>query len=320
METCDVCNTEHTSKQGLYNHRQTKMHKDAVAALRGEDTSMTSPEGETPAREDTDTEGSETPPGSPYEPETAPSPGRGGIRGRMRAWGRGRRGGHAAPAPARSTGERTPKAPKGRGRRLPLDDDIADLYGVVGRRLERTPHYPTGRMLTFTALAAGTIIDDAVAGTLPDRALFQPLARSRSKWEPAMVIVGLPLVTFRITTILQRLDVARREGDTDTAGALNDQLAMLTEAFDFLAEEGLPLLAPGVEKARARQERKRQAMAQAFPELGVDGDVSPADALRSMLFAPPAGAVPEEEEPDDGIRNAEAFPSAFGADPSGAVA
>jgi hypothetical protein len=195
---------------------------------------------------------------------------------------------------------------------------------MVGRRLERTAHYPTGRMLQFTSLAAGTIIDEAVAGTLPDRVLFQPLARGRTKWEPVLVLVGLPVVTARITSVLNAMEQARADGELETMQALGAQLAMLTEAFDFLAEQGLPLLAPGVERARAKAEAKREAMAQAFPELGVSDQVSAAEALRSMLFAPPGGMPPpataNEEARHDGNGRAEAFSSAFGAGEPGTVA
>jgi hypothetical protein len=203
-----------------------------------------------------------------------------------------------------------------------LDEDISDLYGALGRRLERTPHYPTGRILEFTSLAAGTIIDDAVANTLPDRMLFQPLSRGRSKWEPAMVIVALPLITFRITTTLNQLDAVKLAPFDDPAqradaiARLNGQLEMLTEAFDWLAEMGLPLLAPGVEKARMKEAKRREAMAQAFPELGIADDVSAADALRSMLFTPPA----YDGGSENGNGHRENVSSPFGADGEGAVA
>lgn len=331
MKSCDICGDEfsddHSGKIKLGMHRR-KEH--GILGQAAAQRAGTSPADKAADPDDETGDGAEPeePPASPYdavEPETAPSPQRRqGLGTRIRAWGRGRRGGQSAPASARPTGETRPRRATSK-RRIPLDDDISDVWGFLGRRLERGPHYPTGRMLQFTGLAAGTIIDDGVAGTLPDRVLFQPIVRTRSRWEPVLVIVGLPIVTYRITNVLMALDVARKEGDTDQAAVLDAQLAMLTEAFDFLAEQGLPLLAPGVEKARLKAEKQRAAMAQAFPELGLDGTISAADALRRMLFEQPPGTVPgtepgPEEGQDDGIGNREAFSSAFGADTPGAVA
>jgi hypothetical protein len=193
--------------------------------------------------------------------------------------GRGR-GGSAAPA----TAERAPKRKRPTGRRVSLDTDISDIWGFAGRRLENTVHFATGRMLEYQAPAAGLILDKAVAGTLPDRVLFQPLARNRDKYEDVAFLLAGPLLTFSITTTQLQMQQALEAGDKEVFDDLARKLDMQREMFVWVASMMLPRLAEGVEKAREKKAKADAVIAQAFPDLAGD---DPIETFATMLFTPP---------------------------------
>jgi hypothetical protein len=195
--------------------------------------------------------------------------------------GRGRGGQHQAPAP----GERAPKRPaKPKGRRIALDTDISDIWAFGGRRLEGTPHYATGRMLEYQAPAAGIILDRAIAGTLPDRVLFQPLSRNRDKYEDVGFLLAGPLLTFSITATGQRIQQAAEAGDEETYNDLTGKLQVQREMFTWVLSMMLPRLAEGAKLAREKKAKADAVIADAFPELG---DEDPVEVLAAMLFKPP---------------------------------
>jgi hypothetical protein len=205
-----------------------------------------------------------------------------GLMQRIRSR-RGRsQGGGLVPASA----ERAPRNEKRRrvGRRLPLDADISDIWAFGGRRLERTPHYPTGRMLEYQAPAAGVIIDRAVAGTLPDRVIFQPLARNRDKYEDVGFLLAGPLLTFSITTTMGQMQKAADEGNQELFSELSGKLGMQREMFSWVLSKMLPRLAAGAKMAAEKKAKRDAAIADAFPELGDD---DPVEVLVTMLFQPP---------------------------------
>ena len=195
--------------------------------------------------------------------------------------GRGHDGGRQAPV----SGEKPPKRPvKSRGRRVPLDVDISDVWGFAGRRLENTPHFATGRMLQYQAPAAGLIIDRAVAGTLPDRLFFQPLARNRDKYEDVGFLLMGPMLTFAITSTGHQMEQAIVDGDKEKFDELAGKMEFLKEAFTWVASMMLPRLAEGVEKAREEKAKKDAAIKKAFPDLvGED----PIETFANMVFTPP---------------------------------
>jgi hypothetical protein len=205
--------------------------------------------------------------------------------------GRGR-GGSAAPVP----GDRPPRHAKPRGKRVALDSDISDIWAFGGRRLENTPHFATGRMLEYQAPAAGLIVDRAVAGTLPDRILFQPLARNRDKYEDVAFLLAGPLLTFSITTTGQQMEAALEAGDHEKFADLSNKMEMQKEMFVWVAKAMLPRLAEGVEKARDKKAKEDAAIAKAFPDLA--GGTDPVEEFASMLFTPPNF----EEVPQNGNR------------------
>lgn len=188
-------------------------------------------------------------------------------------------------APAPQTKERAPKR-RFSGKRVPLDTDISDAWAFLGRRLEATPHYPTGRMLQYQAPGAGVIVDKAVAGTFLDNALLQPIARSRDKYEDVAFLVAGPLVTFAMTRTLQEMEVASHDGDAEAFEALQRRFEMQQEGFDWLLAAMLPRLAEGKRIAEEKKKKEDAIVADAFPELAGTG-ISPAEALRDMLFSPP---------------------------------
>jgi len=209
----------------------------------------------------------------------------------------------AGAKPSTSTGERAPKRGGGK-RRVPLDTDISDIWAFLGRRLEAGPHFPTGRMLQLQAPASGVILDKAVAGTLPDRLVLQPLARSRDKWEDAAFLVAGPLVTYSITRTLQEMEVVRKAGDMETFGALNKRLELQKEGFEWLVRMMLPRLAVGKKKAEERKAKDDAVIADAFPELA-DTGFDPVEVLMGNLFEP-SHYVQTEGEPDVGTGTAAA--------------
>lgn len=217
----------------------------------------------------------ERPPG---ESETAPRKPKFMDRIRSRR-GRGR-GGSAAPVP----GERAPRRKRPTGRRVSLDTDISDIWGFAGRRLENTAHFATGRMLEYQAPAAGLILDRAVAGTLPDRVLFQPLARNRDKYEDVAFLLAGPLLTFSITTTGMQMQAALDRGDTEAFEDLARKLTMQREMFTWVAGMMLPRLAEGVEKAREKKAKADAVIQQAFPDLAGE---DPVETFAAMLFTPP---------------------------------
>jgi hypothetical protein len=169
-------------------------------------------------------------------------------------------------------------------RRLPLDADISDLWGFAGRRLDRTPHYPTGRMLQYQAPAAGVIIDRAIAGTLPDRVLFQPLARNRDRYEDVGFLLAGPFLTFSITTTMGQMQAAAEAGEKETWDELAARLTVQREMFTWVLQMMLPRLAVGAKLAAKKKAERDAVIAEAFPDLGAD---DPAERLAQMLFQPP---------------------------------
>lgn len=299
-KNCGVCGEElyamHVPRHMLGQHGI--MPSGKPTASRGEDSRDSSVPGQsTEPRSDAgyesgqnsttsqdDRTGVEAPPGAaevaPRKPKLMDR-----LRGRR---GRGRGGPTSVPA---STGERPPKRPKRAvGRRVALDTDISDVWGFAGRQLEGGPHFATGRMLKYQAPAAGLILDRAVAGTLPDRILFQPIARNRDKYEDVGFLLAGPMLTFTITQTQARMQMlwdARAEWgerEAEVYQELERRLLVQREMFVWVLRMMLPRLAEGVKKAREKEEKENAAIAEAFPDLGSE---DPVQVLVTNLFSPP---------------------------------
>jgi hypothetical protein len=270
---CDQCGFEAKTRMGLVGHKNRKDHQpgyvDVSRETSGDDVSRETSEPVEPAEEVAPVLVSD---------ETAPR--KPGLVERIRSRrGRGRDGGRTAPTSA----ERPPKRKRPTGRRVSLDADISDIWAFGGRRLEATPHYPTGRMLQYQAPAAGVIIDRAVAGTLPDRVLFQPLARNRDRYEDVGFLLAAPLLTASITMTMQRMQAAIDASDKDAFDQLATKLQMQREMLTWLLTMLLPRLAAGAKLAAEKKAKRDAAIADAFPDLG---DKNPAEVLADMLFTP----------------------------------
>jgi hypothetical protein len=139
-------------------------------------------------------------------------------------------------------------------------------------------------MLQYQAPAAGVIFDRAIAGTLPDRVLFQPLARNRDKYEDLGFLLAGPMLTFSITATGQRIEQAMEAGNKELYEDLIGKLQMQKEMFAWVLSMMLPRLAEGAKLAREKKAKADAVIADAFPELG---DEDPVDVLAAMLFQPP---------------------------------
>lgn len=268
---CEVCGFVAKSPLGLGGHRR-KHEAEARRAAAADAPAEPRPE--------------EPAPQLPTE-EAPRRPG--GLMGRLRSFGR------KAPAPGTPTKERAPRRPRSVGKRVALDEDISEVWGEIGQLLEGTAHYPTGRMLQFQSASVGLVLDQAVAGTLPDRLLFQPLARTKDRWEAVFAVVVPPLLTTAMTNTAREIEEARQVGDAERLGMLMARAATQRRMFEFTIRRMLISLAPQVAKVRKRKEEEAAAIAEAFPELGAG--VDPLEAMLSMLFAPPQGGM-NVDEPD----------------------
>lgn len=269
--SCEQCDKTYASASGLWHHNQRHHADDAVQ-----------PDDVTTTPDVPDAPDPEQPPTPEPEPAiTEQIPRKPGLFARVRARrGRTTREGHLASAP----GERAPRQKRPSRRRLPLDADISDVWAFGGRRLEHSPHFATGRMLQYQAPAAGVIVDRAVAGTLPDRVVFQPLARNRDKYEDVGFLLAGPILTYTITATAQQMQAAADDGDQELFNELGAKLQMQREMFSWVLAMMLPRLAAGAKLAADKKAKRDAAIADAFPELGDD---DPVERLVTMLFTPP---------------------------------
>lgn len=206
------------------------------------------------------------------------------------------RQGKSAEGPSPKPGTTTrPKARRATYKRIPISGDISELYFGLGRQLEHTPQYPAGRMLTYQAPGAGVILDEALAGTLLDRMVIQPIWRSKDKWEDVLFLGAPPVLLFMMQNIRLRQQAALNAGDQQEAQRLQGALEAEGRTLAWMLRSSLVRLAPAVAEAKRRAEEEDQIIREAFPELPPGDD--PVMALISSLFTPPAGVpmTPTEE-------------------------
>lgn len=183
--------------------------------------------------------------------------------------------------PAPEKAQKAPKSPRakplGLGRRKPADDLLEGLWGAGGSLLAQTGiDIPVGRVMTFQAPAAGIILDKAIAGTLPDRFLLQPIVRKKDEAEALGALLGLPAVVFLM------------ERNPTAAQTLMPLLRMALEA-NFVP------MAQAAARQKKRAEANRKAMAELFPDMPAGAD--PIGDIIEQIFAPPPNyqAQPEPE-------------------------
>lgn len=217
-------------------------------------------------------------------------------------------------APSRRTSERAPKPSRSAGgRRVSAADTFADLWGFGGAYLARSGHAPTGRMLAFQAPVAGEILDDAVKGTVIDKAVVQKIVGARGRFDAVFAIVGPPALAWQMEKAMQAGDEGR--------------FRMLEGMLKSSIKSALPTMVPAMRKVRQRESAAQEAMADLLDEaelaamgLRLEGGkpvdasgtvVDVGDVFVAMLFAeweappapPPPADEPTHEETADHGRN-----------------
>ena len=184
----------------------------------------------------------------------------------------------AAPA----TKEKRPSSKK-IGRRVSAADTIGDIQAGIGGLLVRSgQHRPMGMWLQFSSGVNGELVDDAVKGTFIDRAILQPVAKGRGRFDALGAVFGPPAIIYAIERDPARADV-------------------LIPLLKSSIRNALPLMAPAIK----RLQKKEQEIAAAAAEMGFDGEGDPADAIIQMIFegweppAPTAAAEPQPEPEDE---------------------
>lgn len=153
-------------------------------------------------------------------------------------------------------------------RRAPLDSLVSAVWTVGAHVVGRNPQMtPVARCIATQAPAAGMVLDDALKGTVVDRAL-QPLARAGKKGEAVAAIIGPPVIVAAITMQPELYPV------------LKPVLREMMASYVILAGP----------KIRAAQKREEKLL----EELG--GDMSSLDAMIDSFFAPLQGYHPEETD------------------------
>jgi hypothetical protein len=139
--------------------------------------------------------------------------------------------------------QRSPSA-GGVRRRESLSTLATFAWGGLAQMAERAGRAPTARMLALQAPIAGTLVDDALRGTLLDRVL-QPLARTGKKGETLFALVAPPILVEMIAQHPERAPML---------------LPILASALESYAE----IAGPKLTAAKKRAEKRAQ-------ELGAGG-------------------------------------------------
>jgi hypothetical protein len=212
--------------------------------------------------------------------------------------------------PRQSGPERVPKrTPTGRGKRVSTAATLGDIAGGFGTLLGAAGHVPTARMVAFQAPAMGELGDELVKDTLVDRAVLQPIVRSRGVLDNLFAIAAPGVLTWQLEKALAR-------GDADAVDRLEG-------ALKWAIKESLPTMLPAMKRVREREAKQAAALVEMLEmadlemlgvRIGPDGQpvaadtgapVDIGDIFVSMVFAewvPPAPAEPEarpEEAPQD---------------------
>lgn len=147
-------------------------------------------------------------------------------------------------------------------------------------------HQPLGRYLQFSSAVSAEILDEAIAGTIVDRAVLQPIVKGRGRFDGLAAVLGPPALILAIERNPERAPVL---------------LPMLRTSI----RGSLPAMAKAVKKVQAKERALADAAAELFPDLPEGED--PADAILAMIFdgwTPPAPQVDTVETDPDYQENA----------------
>lgn len=178
------------------------------------------------------------------------------------------------------------KAPKGAGRRVSTSETMEDAWKGLGGLAMRTGHAPLGRYLQWQSVAAGEMLDQAVAGTIIDKRLLQPAVRARSRFDVIGALVGPPLIILQI--------------ERNPA-----QAEVLFPILKSAIRSSLPTMLPAMKKAQVREEKVAAAVAEMFPDL--PAGVDPVDLILEQLFY---GYTPDSPIPQPAAQESDAASAA----------
>lgn len=155
-----------------------------------------------------------------------------------------------------------PKAKTGSPkRRTAIDGIMSFAWGGAAQVLARQPQLlPVARCLAIQAPAAGMVLDEALRGSLIDRAL-QPVARAGKRGEAMWAVAGPPVLVSAISMHPELYPVLQ---------------PMLREAV----KSWILIAGPKIKKA---QERERKLLEE------LDGDMTTIDEIIASFFMPPEG-------------------------------
>src|ERR1035437_9757472 len=91
--------------------------------------------------------------------------------------------------------------------RKPAGENLALLVSLGAQFFARSGYLPLANSLAFEAPAAGQAIDPAIAGSLIDRKIVQPLAGGAEKWEAVGACLSLPILVH-MCTVFPHLQLA----------------------------------------------------------------------------------------------------------------
>lgn len=143
---------------------------------------------------------------------------------------------------------------------------------------------PVGRMMQFQATLAGATLDEFFAGTLIDKFIIQPMARSADKAGALGAIVGGPLL----------IGIYERQPETGP---------LLEPFIRAICESTLVEMEPLITKRSRKTKRAAEAIARMRKEFNIPDDMDPIDAVLNMVFRDDEPTPPndQEEKEDEGI-------------------
>ncbi len=186
------------------------------------------------------------------------------------------------PKPQTTAGRPKP-APKRRGRRVSGADILALPFEHGGRMLAASRPC-TANILQWESAWGAYVLDEALAGTLPDRLIVQPLARNYQRVAMVESVVGPVALAFAMESRPQLIPALMPEMRRAIRGAA-------------------PFMLKAIAKKKAEDAEIEEAFHQAYPTApeGATADEM-IDSLLTEVFAPlmaAARAAQTEREPAD---------------------
>jgi hypothetical protein len=174
--------------------------------------------------------------------------------------------------------ERPARPPKRVGKRVSGAEVLAMPF-EQGGRLIGAWRPCTARMLSWQAPWGGYVLDEALAGSLPDRILIQPLARNYARYAAVGAVLGPPMLAFAI------------ESRPDLAEVIMPELRRAIRS-------SAPFMLKAMKKKRAEDAEIEAAFRDAYPTApeGWSADQM-IDQLLAEVFEPlrMRAAAPQEE-------------------------